>query len=340
MANIYDVAKAAGVSVATVSRILNGERNVTAETTAVVEDAIKAVGYVPRAVRPGRKPAQRKGVLTGMIDFLSLGDTPPTQMFRLPAFASLLDGIMQGIEERGMDLVLSNCPNGEAIPPVLARRRADGVLIFGDPALYPKVAKVLDRVPHVWCFLQNGASGQGLDHVIYDNSHVGEIAAGYLLGQGHRNIAYLSVGKEHVAFNERRDTFAHTLEAHGVIPTVIEGTVDILRNMGVDAEYVIEQLLALDPLPGGVFCAADDLMLAVYNGLRHRGIEPGRDIELIGCNNDMVFLDQMHPRPATIDLRLKRVGRLALEQLLQKMSKPNEGEPIALTVSPVIVPGE
>ncbi|MEI6891780.1 MAG: LacI family DNA-binding transcriptional regulator [Pontiella sp.] len=340
MATIYDVAKQAGVSVATVSRILNGERNVTPKTTMIVEAAIKQVGYVPRAVRPGRKPVNRKGVQTGMIDFLSLGATPPAQLFRLPAFSRLLDGIMQSIEERGMDLVLSHCPKGEVIPPVLARRRADGVLIFGEPALYAKVASVLDRIPHVWCFLADGVSGEGLDHVVYDNSHVGEIAADYLIGRGHRRIAYMSVGSDHVAFNERRAIFVDSLAAKGVLPVVIEGNVERLQNMACDAEPIVEQLLAMDPLPSGVFLAADDLMLAVFNGLRRRGIDPGKDIELIGCNNDRLLMDQMHPRPATIDLQLNRVGLLAMEHLVEKMAHTARGDSVAVHVSSMLIPAE
>ena len=90
-------------------------------------------------------------------------------------------------------------------------------------------------------------------------------------------------------------------------------------DVALRARPLIDRVVAMNPRPTGVFCVSDDLMLAVFNGLRQRGVEPGRDIELIGCNNDRLFMEQMHPRPATINLKLDQVGRQAFELLLTKM---------------------
>jgi LacI family transcriptional regulator len=341
MANIYDVADAAGVSEATVSRVLNGDRNVRPKTAAAVEAAIATVGYVRRAVRPGPKPADRQGVQSGIIEFLSLGDLAPGQIFRLPAFTYLLDGILKVVEDRGMDLVLSHSAKGDVIPPILARRRADGVLLFGNPSLYPKIAKFLERVPSVWCFLADGASGQGMDHVVYDNSQVGEIAANYLLERGHQHIAFLNARQMHLAVKTRQEKFIHALGAQGITPAVFEVDVGVDEKKTQSAlEKMVDQLLMLDPIPRGVFVPLDYHMVTVFNALRRRGVMPGRDIELIGCNNDKTFMDQMHPRPATIDLRFRQVGELAMEQLLKKMANQEQASPIQQRVSPVLIPAE
>jgi LacI family transcriptional regulator len=341
MATIYDVAKVAKVSPSTVSRIINGERNVAPATAEVVEAAIKKVGYVQRAVRPGRKPVKRQGVQTGMIDFLSLGAFSPAQMFSLPAFSKLLDGVMRTVEGEGMDLVLSQCPHGKVIPPVLARRRADGVVLFGSPSLYPKVAKVLERIPSVWCFIVEPPGGLKSDYVFYDNEPVGRMAADYLLDRGHRHLAVMSTTAGHHAFIERGKTFFRALAEQGLSAATLECLAKPpFPDVAVRAEPLIDQLLALTPRPTGVFCVSDDLMLAVFNGLRRRGIEPGRDIELIGCNNDGLRMEQMHPRPATIDLKLDQVGRLAVKKLLWKMSHPDDGEIPGILVSPELIPPE
>jgi LacI family transcriptional regulator len=335
MATIYDVAKKAKVSPTTVSRIINGERNVAPATAAAVDRAIAAVGYVKRAVRPGPKPLTRTGVKTGMIDFLSLGSVSPAQLLSLPYFSKLLDGIMRGVEREGMDLVLSHCPHGEVIPPVLARRRADGVLLFGNPELFPKIAKALERIPVVWCLLTESLTKPNANYVLYDNQPVAAIAAQYLLRKKHERMAILNASPWHGAFVERQTEFLKFLGERGKTADLIAGALkDPKRDVVVRAQPLVDRLAALNPRPTGVFCVSDDLLLAVFNGLRQRGIEPGRDIELIGCNNDRLLMEQMHPRPATIDLKLNQVGKQAVELLLKKMSQPSDTNPTGILVEP------
>lgn len=341
MATIYDVAKIANVSASTVSRIINGERNVAPATAAVVEDAIRQVGYVRKAVRPGRKPQHRKGVQTGIIDFLSLGSHSPAEMFSLPAFSSLLDGIMREVESHGMDLVLSHCPHGKIIPPVLARRRADGVILFGNPDLYPNLKEVLANVPAVWCLLLKEDEEPEASHVLYDNRPVGVMAAQYLMGRGHKNLAFISATHNHHAFIERREQFLFTLGEQNFSAAVIENDqIAPHVDIALRAKPLIDKLLSLSPVPTGVFCASDDLMLAVYNGLRERGIQPGSDIELMGCNNDPLRMEQMHPRPATIDLKLSQVGHEAVSRLLWEMAHPGKRDISRQLIQPVLVPAE
>lgn len=343
MASIVDVAKLAKVSVATVSRVMNGERNVAPPTVLKVEAAIKELGYVARAVRPGPKPKARKGVNTGTIAFISVGSFSPSEMYRMPAFPALLSGIQRGIERHGMELVLAHLPEGKMVPPVLARRRADGVLLFGFESMSVQLKQALNRVPAVWCFLPDSVSPNGgLDHVLYDNSHVGEIAADYLLKRKHRNVMFVDANPNHAAFSERRDQFVRTIEAHGASVMVMEGperTGDLIQSapLPLIAIEAVDKLASSSPRPTAMFIASDDLMVAVFNRLRQLSIEPGGDIELIGCNNDHQYMEQMHPRPATVDIKLDMVGERAVEQLLWRMSYPGTAGQARLLVTPEIV---
>lgn len=133
MATIYDVAKRAKVSPSTVSRIINGERNVAPATAEAVEKAIAAVGYVKRAVRPGPKPSARAGVKTGMIDFLSLGSHSPAEMFSLPAFSKLMDG--DGMPNFSEFHAGTNPTNSASVLRVAGAAPQDGEVIVGWPAV-------------------------------------------------------------------------------------------------------------------------------------------------------------------------------------------------------------
>ena len=92
--------------------------------------------------------------------------------------------------------------------------------------------------------------------------------------------------------------------------------------------------------PAGMFVASDDLMVAIYHRLRQEGFEPGRDVVLIGCNKDVPYLEQLHPRPATIDIRLDLVGERAVDQLLWRMSHPSDEGQTDVLIKPVIVLAE
>lgn len=346
MASIVDVAKLANVSVATVSRILNDARNVAPATAKNVEAAIKELGYTPRAVRPGPKPKSRQGVNTGTIAFISVGSFSPMDMYRMPAFPALLGGIQRGIEKNGMELVLAHLPEGKVVPPVLARRRADGVILFGFETLSTQLKQALNRVPAVWCFLRDSvAPSSEFDHVLYDNSHVGQMAADYFLKRKHRNLIFVGSRPNHQAFAQRRIQFVETANAQGASVLVVEGPESVgleLSPMQLDdvAHRAVHELRSSGEQPTAIFAGSDDLMVRVYNRLRQHGFEPGKDVELIGCNNDKQFLDQMHPRPATIDIKLDLVGERAIEQLLWRMSHPADQARAQLLIKPVIVPAE
>jgi LacI family transcriptional regulator len=346
MASIVDVAKLANVSVATVSRILNDARNVAPATAKNVEDAIKELGYVPRAVRPGPKPKNRKGVNTGTIAFISVGPFSPMDMYRMPAFPALLGGIQRGIEKHGLELVLAHLPEGKVVPPVLARRRADGVLLFGADTLSDQLKQALHRVPAVWCFLRDSvAPGSDFDHVLYDNSQVGKIAADYLMKRGHKNLMFASSRSNHQALAQRRNQFVETARGQGANVLVVEGAASAaveLPPVQLDeiAQKVVQELRSSADKPTAVFVGSDDLMVRVFNRLRQQGYESGKDVDLIGCNNDKQYMDQMHPRPATINIKLDMVGERAIEQLLWRMSHPSDVAQAQLLIKPEIVPAE
>ena len=138
-------------------------------------------------------------------------------------------------------------------------------------------------------------------------------------------------------YRDIEDRVFRVLTILGVIECMLEPP---FPDVAIRAQPLIDRLVALKPRPTGVFCVSDDLMLAVFNGLHQRGIEPGRDIELIGCNNDAVRLEQMHPRPATIDLKLDQVGREAVEQLLWKMSHPENQDITGIFIAPELIQSE
>lgn len=349
MASIVDVAKHAKVSIATVSRTLNNDSSVAPATAKLVREAAQALGYIPRAVRPGPKPAKRKGVNSGAIAFVSIGMHEPSALYSLPALPAFLGGIQRGVIRHGMELVLAHMPDEKTIPPVLARRRADGILLFFEEPLTSSLKEFVSRkidcfgdVPIVYCLRGIYDKKNSYDHVMYDNAKIGPMAADYLIERGCRRLFFASSEANHAAYAQRREQFLAVCSQKGLQVTVVEGveSFEPAHRLKV-AEELVEKLSGANAGDRpGVFCASDDLMMAVYNKLHQRNIEPGRDVELIGCNNDPVIMSQMHPRPATIDIKFDAVGERAVDQLFWRMSHRDDHNQMELFISPELVPAE
>jgi len=90
----------------------------------------------------------------------------------------------------------------------------------------------------------------------------------------------------------------------------------------------------------GVFAAIDFQIPPLYQALDACGAEPGKGIDIIGCDNAPLFLDRLSPRPATLDINLEMVGYRGIEQLLWRMANPDVKNRTKLLVEPVLVPAE
>jgi LacI family transcriptional regulator len=339
--SIVEVAKQAGVSPATVSRCLNGQAKVAPETAHRVREAMTKLNYAPSARRPGPKPHARRGIRTGNVTFLSIGTLEPEAMFRMPAFPAMLGQIQSSLAERGLHLVLAHYDGHGPTPRTILRSNTDGVLLFDtlDP-MPAKLREALLNVPSVWVMRRHSDSHNEFDHVFYDNRSVGPLAARYLLEQGHRRLAFINGQFGHDAFFARRDGFVETARTGGAQVMTWETSRAELNGMAARAiEDKVRELMASPDRPTGIFVPSDDDLLTVFHSLRLCGVEPQRDVLLIGCNNDLTFMAQMHPRPATIDIKLDLVGERAVEQLLRRMRDPKE--PLArIYIQPAVVPGE
>jgi len=341
MASIIDIAEKANVGVSTVSRVINGYSNVAPETARAVQEAVKALDYKPRTVRPGPKTHDRQGIRTGMILFLSVHPVSPEEMYNMPAYPALLSGIQRTLHNKGLELVLAHCPDANTVPPVLRGNRIDGVLLFGQQKLGDALEKALAVVPSVWCFRSPVDQGRMFDHVFYDNSLVGKIAADYLVDSGHRHLAFVNCWPIGGAHDQRRDKFLETVYSRGASAELIEPPENPPPEKKLQTmQKLTRRVMDLSPSPTGMFCPADDMMVSVFNTLQKKGIEPGRDIELIGCNNDLPYMEQMHPRPATIDLRLAAVGEGAVKQLLKRMANPDAEEREENLIKPMLIAAE
>ena len=104
-----------------------------------------------------------------------------------------------------------------------------------------------------------------------------------------------------------------------------------------EAERLVEQWMAASPRPTALFVPVDRVTLRVYRHLERRGIQPGRDVDIVSCDNEKELLSLMHPAPPSVDLNRQTIARLAVERLLWRMRNGVESPSVVMTVSPTLV---
>jgi len=337
------VAKLAGVSSATVSRVINNRPDVSSANVQRVRDAMDRLRYVPPANRRGPKPkAQAKR--TGSIALLFVGEQPT--LARSPVVGFVLHAIQEELARNGYNLTLGTVTNAGELPLNVTSGRVDGLFMHGSPPPDDVEERLSRYSACVWLLSQRRQRGYWGDRVSPDNDQVGVIAARHLIDRGHQHIAALHNDTDHLGFDARIKGFESEARAAGVPFRTIasDGAIltdtDQISRADAQLDAVIDQLLADEAgLPTGLFIPRDPVTIRMYRALRARGIEPGRDIEIVSCDN-IPALDALDPRPSTIDVRPGEIGRRAVEQLLWRLN--DNGAPMNVTahIEPRLVPGD
>lgn len=335
---IQEVAKVAGVSYSAVSRVLNNRPGVSGEVVRKVNEAVKNSDSTvrPPACRPGPRLKVKNSVKNGLVVVLNLGLRD--QVNKESGYLNLILGIDEGLAERGLSMIVSHVGHGEPTPVCLSNGQIDGTIVVGyEPG--KQLTKIIKRHPYVGVYSDLSSSWGDCIHI--DHNAIGQMASRYLIEHGHNHIAFLSVYAEHAAFRTRGEAFVRAARDSGVPVEIVESEANEIQQddtLDFDVSPLVDKLLALSPRPTGVFIPSDFATAAVYHALISRGVNPGRDITVISCNNETEVLKGLPSRPATFDCKDRFIGRRAVEQLFWRMKHPDDPEQLIL-VAPSLVQG-
>lgn len=339
--SIAEVAKLAGVSRATVSRVINKRSGVSARVAQVVREAVRELGYQPPPLhqRQGRRspvPPREGG---GLIAVVVLDDL---YVYTPGVFAAHLCGIEREAAENGLGVLIVHLPITGRAPAALVSPRIEGLILLGSRA-DEEAAPWIARLPSVWLSSHHGRRG---DTVLAGNQQISRIAVEYLLGLGHRQLGYVAAMPTYPAYPARAEAFRFHAAQAGVSADVFMDApgeapaFSDLSALQASLTHQVDRLLAAPRRPTGLFVPNDLFTAMVYVALRARGAEPGRDLDVVSCNNEVAYLVGLHPRPATIDIGAETIGQRALEQLLRRIRHPTESRQVQIAVTPVLVPPE
>jgi LacI family transcriptional regulator len=298
---IRDVAEQAGVSIATVSRVLNDRADVSIETRERVREVARAVGY-------SADPAAR-GLVTQRTQLVAVvvGDNAGHRDLSLLFFGKVMAAISRRLALAGYDSLLLQ-PSELGV-----HHRFDAAILIGIDGSDPLVTDLWVRsVPYVGVDVRVG--GRRNAFVGSDHAAGVRLALTHLHELGHRRIAHIAGARNTVAGADRIAAFQHESRVLGLdLPDEYLREADFSSAGGYRETCA---LLALDERPTAIVAASDLMALAALQAIRDAGLQPGRDIAVVGFD-DLEAAALAHPPLTTIRQDREKLGTLAAERALE-----------------------
>lgn len=311
---VADVARAAGVSPMTVSRVINGDRHVTETTRHKVEQAVSALGYVPNAAARNLAGARQCRIML-------LYSNPSTAYL-----SEFLLGSIGSARENGAELIVDEL-GGTKGPAKLAARltahRVDGVLL--PPPLCDDTA-LLAALQDRGLAVAQVASGRPLasSHAVFiDDEAAAFEMTQHILALGHRQIGFVAGAPDQTASDLRKQGYKRALQKAGIAPNdALIAPGNFTYRGGLEAGA---RLLDSSSRPSAIFAANDDMAAGVVSAAHQRGLDVPRDLTVCGFD-DTAIATAIWPELTTVRQPIAAMSRAAIQLLARSIRSQQAAE--------------
>ncbi len=310
---IRDVAYRAGVSIAAVSRALNGSGYVSTEIKQRVQEAALALRYRPHDSARGLKLQRTNTIGLVIADITN------------PFYSELAAGVLSSAKKWGYHVILAAMDEEPAMEEeylnVLMEKRVDGILAVATGQNQRLWRDVVDLGIKVVLIDRKVISLPEADVVQVDNTKGSHAAISYLLSLGHRRIGILCGPVSLMPGQERLTGYCQAYEdAHLVVDRDLIQTVSFKRESGI---HGVEQLLALDKPPTALFATNNLIGEMALSALRTKGLRVPKDISLL-MFDDVPWASLTTPQITVVAQPISHLGTRAVEQLILRLQNPDE----------------
>lgn len=311
MVKIEDVARAAGVSVATVSRVLNETGSVLPDTETKVREAVKQLCYEPNLSARNLRRNESRIILILAPNFSN------------PYYSNVLAGICDVSRNLGYSTLIYNTYDSNALDKSLVERlfqknRADGMIILACNRDDRWLEAYSNRYPLVQCseYVENAH----IPHISVDNRAAAKDTVSYLVSLGHRRIGIITSANRYLSSENRRRGYQDALEQAGIAPDealVAYASADYSFASGKQAAQML--LTSANP-PSAIFCVSDILALGAISAAGKLGLEVPRDLSVAGFD-DVDYTTMFHPYLTTIAVPCYELGRNSMLLLYEHIQR-------------------
>lgn len=322
-ATIHDVSRQAGVSIKTVSRVLNKEKYVADATRARVLEAVAALGFHPNLA--ARALGGKRSFQIGLIY-----DNPS------PYFAQNIQaGVRARCMEDGYRMIAQPCDAGSLdllaeIEGLLDQVKLDGVILTPPFTERMDVRHLLVQRRMLYAMTSPAEIDAGVPAAFIDQAEAATVMTAHLIAQGHRRIGFV-MGDRKYASSERR--FEGFCRAHA--DAKIELDMRLIERGAYNFESgsrAAEALLALDPPPTAIFASSDDMAAGVLAAAHRLGVDVPRQLSVSGFD-DTDLASVVWPPLTTIHQPVRELGYAAADLLLRPAPEPEQRQlPFELVV--------
>jgi LacI family transcriptional regulator len=311
---IADVAREAGYSPMTVSRVINGEKNVKDDTRQAVQDAVAKLNYSPNLA--ARTLAGAEHIRIAML-------------YENPSFAylsRLLVGTLEQARKSHVQLVIEQCKDGQDIHEVfrdIVESGVDGIMI--SPPLCDTVAMVelIDQTDVTCVVVANWNPPGKMSVVRIDDVAAALAMTRHIISLGHSRIGFVKGNPEQKASAQRLKGFTMAMEEAGLAiepELIVEGLFTYRSGLAA-----ADQLLDLPNRPTAVFASNDDMAAAVITGAHRRHLDVPADLTVCGFD-DTDFAQSIWPELTTIHQPIAEMSRTAVEILVDRIRAQRAGK--------------
>jgi len=304
-ATINDVARLAGVSKKTVSRVINNSPFVREETRAKVEAVIAAAGFTPDPQARGL--AFRRSFLVGMIY-----DNPSPNYV-----VNMQQGVLDAVRGSGLELVVHPCNRASEnfladVEGFVVRQKLFGVVMPPSVSEDERVVALLRAADCPYVRIASVSLDEPARMVVTNDSRGAAEAARHLAELGHTRVAFISGPDSFRSSHERGRGFEAGLAEHGLTldPACVRRGAYTFES-GVEAAA---DLLSAPNPPTAIFAGNDEMAIGVMKAARDRGLDVPFDLSIVGFD-DLPMASRVWPNLTTVRLPVRDMGRMAAEKL-------------------------
>jgi LacI family transcriptional regulator len=331
MATIKEVAQRAGVSIRTVSRVLNDNPNVANTTRERVLSVIDELDFRPSAAARHMRTGQSQ-----LIGFLT--DEIAQNIFSY----DLIIGAQQAAWEHDKLLFLLNTSNDPQVETrainMMRDHHVEGIIYTTMYHREINRAQFPGDIPTILvnCF----ADDRSLPSIVPDEIGGGRLATETLLEHGHRRIGFVNVAAKEPAPLGRLEGYRQALANYGIPfdETLVRFIEEPFEGLATSTYDCVLSLLQMSNPPTGIFCFNDMMALGAYDAVRKSNLRIPEDVAIIGFDNVEILAAQIHPPLTTIELPMFEMGQLAMRMLLGEVDIIRDEQPVQHIIEcPLIV---
>jgi DNA-binding LacI/PurR family transcriptional regulator len=327
MPTIKDVAKEAGVSIATVSYVLNNKITfVSEDTRQIVLQAIQRVGYTPSVTARNLQANQ-----TRLIGY-AWHPIPNGQVN--PVLDQFTYYMAHAAEEAGYHILTFTCSKENPVPiyeELIKRQRVDAFVLAGTNTDDPRIEFLIEKKFPFVCFGRSNPEWQ-FDYVDTDGESGMRQATEYLIRLGHRKIAFVAWPKTSLAGNYRLQGYMNAMR-HAGLPVPPEYIIHVEQDQESGRTALRRWLqLPAEMQPTAIIAVTDLIAIGVMNEAKERGMVIGRDLSVIGYDN-APLVEYYSPALTTLEQQIPEMGHILI-QMIEGMFQKQQRDLVQLVVPP------